>query len=142
MREEKGFQLDFIVQDVKVTFFSGGAVLIPFKVKDYTCPFENLNIATISTIAALKMSAISQRSTMRDYYDLYFLAKHILPLPEIYALSKSLFPALSSIIYSETIVYTNDIPEETISGHLLPSEIITKYQIADFFVDEIRKMKL
>ena len=140
-REEAGFQIDFLVQEVKLTFFSTGAVLIPFSVKEHSFKFGNLNITNVVTLAALKMATLSQRCTMRDYYDIYYIAKHIIPLPEIYNTTRLLFPSLSPITYSETIIYTQDIPENSISDHLSPKEIITKDQIAEYFVEEIRKMK-
>jgi len=141
IREDSFYQLDFVVQEVKLTFFSTGAVLIPFSVKEHTSPFGNLNITDVATIASLKLAAISQRCTMRDYYDIYFIAKHILPLEEIYKTTRLLFPNLSAITYSETIIYTRDIPENSISDHLNPKEIVTKEQIAGFFIEEIKKMK-
>jgi hypothetical protein len=52
-----------------------------------------------------------------------------------------LIPNLSPITYSETIIYTKDVPEKSISDHLFPKEIVTKEQIANYFIEEIKKMK-
>lgn len=141
IREESGYQLDFIVMAVKLTFFSAGAVIIPFQVKAHTFPYGNINIASVDAIAALKMATISQRCTIRDYYDLYFIARHILPLAGIYKITRSLIPNLSPITYSETIVYTRDIPENEIGSHLFPKEMVSKENISRYFIEEIRKMK-
>jgi len=141
IREEAGYQLDFLVQDVKLTFFSTGAVLIPFNVRDHSFKFGKTNITDVSTLASLKLSALAQHCTMRDYYDLYLIAKHITPLSEKYNTTRLLIPSLSPITYSETIIYTQDIPENSISDHLFPKEIISKDQIAEFFIEKIRKMK-
>jgi hypothetical protein len=65
-----------------------------------------------------------------------------LPLSEIYKTTRLLIPNLSPIIYSETIIYTKDIPENTIGDHLFPKEIISKEQIFNFFIEEIKKMKV
>lgn len=142
IREEAGYQLDFLVQEVKLTFFSAGAVLIPFAVKKHTFQYGNINIASIAIIGTLKLAAISQRFTIRDYYDIYYIAKYIIPLSEIYKTTKLLIPNLSPITYSETIIYTKDIPENSIADHLFPKEIVTKEQIADYFIEEIKKMKV
>ena len=139
IREEPGYQLDFLVNTVKLTFFSSGAVIIPFQVNAHTFPYSNINIAGIDAIAALKMATISQRCTMRDYYDLYFIARHIIPLSEIYEITRSLIPNLSPITYSETIIYTDDIPENEIGSHLFPKEIVSKQEISRYFIEEIRK---
>jgi len=140
IREERGYQLDFLVNNVKLTFFSTGAVIIPFKVKPHTIQYGTINIASVEVIAVLKMATISQRCTIRDYYDIYYISRHVCTLDEIFRLTKSLIPALSPITYTETIIYTKDIPENTIGGHLLPKEQISKQEIATYFIGEIKKM--
>ena len=141
IREEKGYQLDFLIEKVKVTFFSTGAVLIPFPVVEQTIEYGTINIALVPVIASLKMATISQRCTIRDYYDLYYIAKNVMTLAEIYKNTKALIPNLAPITYSETIIYTADIPENGLGGHLLPKETVTKEEIARFFIGEIRNMK-
>lgn len=140
LREETGYQIDFLIDGVKVTFFSTGAILIPFPVKDYTFSYGTLKIASVDIIAVLKMATIAQRCTIRDYYDLYYLAKYVIGLNKIYASCKSLLPNLSAITYSETIVYVKDIPENSLSEHLHPKEIVSKQQIADYFKVELKQM--
>ena len=88
IREEKGYQLDFLINQVKVTFFSSGAVMVPFTVKDLSKKYKNINIAGIEIVAVLKMATISQRNTIRDYYDLYFIAKYVISLARIIEQSK------------------------------------------------------
>ncbi len=141
IKEDENYQIDFIINDSKVTFFSTGAVLIPFNVKDYSNEYKKMNIATPKIIATLKLSAIAQRNTIRDYYDLYYLSKNILKLEDIIIQTKKLLPNLSPITYSETLIYTNDISEDNIIAHLQAHEIVSKQEISDFFVDELRKIK-
>ena len=62
-------------------------------------------------------------------------------LAGIYQITRSLIPNLSPITYSETIVYTDDIPENEIDSHLNPKEMVSKEEIARYFIEEIRKMK-
>lgn len=141
IREEKDYQLDFLIDQVKVTFFSSGAILVPFAVKDFSEKHQNINIASIEVIAVLKMATISQRNTIRDYYDLYFIARHFIPLISIIELSKKMLPNISAITYTETIIYTKDISEKSIENHLNPKEIVTKEQIGTFFIEELRKIR-
>jgi len=141
IREEKDYQLDFLINQVKVTFFSSGAVMVPFKVKDFSEKYQNINIAGIEIIAVLKMATISQRNTIRDYYDLYFIAKHVLSLKNIIEQSKKMLPNISAITYTETIIYTRDIPENSIEHHLNPKEVVTKEQISAFFIEELKKLR-
>jgi predicted nucleotidyltransferase component of viral defense system len=141
LREERDYQLDFLINRVKVTFFSSGAVLIPFVVKEFSQKYQNLHIAGTEIIAVLKMATLAQRNTIRDYYDLYFIAKNVIPLKQIIQQSKKMLPNISAITYTETIIYTGDLPEDSISAYLNPREIVTKEQIAAFFIEELKKYK-
>ncbi len=139
IKQDNNYQIDFLIENTKVTFFSSGAVLIPFLVKKYSFSYQKLNIATVEIIAVLKFSAIAQRNTIRDYYDLYFISKYIINLQQIINTTKKLLPNLSPITYTETLVYTKDILETDLSQHLHPKENITKEEIADYFVSELKK---
>jgi len=141
IREDKDYQLDFLINQVRITFFSSGAVLVPFKVKDFSEKHQNMNIASIEIISVLKMATLAQRNTLRDYYDLYFIAKHIIPLGRIIEQSKKMLPNIAPITYAETIIYTKDILEDSIENHLNPKEIVTKEQISAFFIEELKKIR-
>lgn len=141
VKQDENYQIDYIIDGVKVTFFSTGAIQIPFKVKDYSIKFNNLNIAGLKIIAVLKLSAISERNTIRDYYDLYCLSKYHLSLLEIINATKELLPNLSTVTYTETIAYTDDLTENDISQHLNPIENVNKNDLSAFFVQELRKIK-
>jgi predicted nucleotidyltransferase component of viral defense system len=141
IRQDHSWQIDFLVNDVKLTFFSAGAVAIPFCVKDYSFSKGKINIAELKVIGALKFSAIAHRNTIRDYYDLYYLTRHHLNLLELVTFTKKLFPNISPVTYTETLVYTKDIDEEDISSHLSPAEMVNKEQIAAFFTKELIKIK-
>jgi hypothetical protein len=93
------------------------------------------------TIASLKMAAIAQRNTIRDYYDLYTLVKNHFSLKEIIYQTKTLIPNLSPITYTETLIYTNDIEEPSLGNHFMPNEVVTKDDMAAFFIHEIRRIK-
>ncbi|MDZ7742723.1 MAG: nucleotidyl transferase AbiEii/AbiGii toxin family protein [Bacteroidota bacterium] len=141
IRQDNGWQIDFVVEEVKLTFFSAGAVGINFDVQKHAFAYQKMRICDIETIASLKMATIAQRNTIRDYYDLYIIVKNHVFLKDIIGKTKSLMPELSPITYTETLVYANDIEEESIAMHLSPAEIVTKNQIADFFIRELRKIK-
>jgi hypothetical protein len=141
MREDKQWQIDMDIEGTKVTWFSAGAVAVNFKTQNYVTAYRNLWIAQPEIIAVHKLSAISQGNTLRDYYDLYFLAKYVLPLSDIIGLTRKLNPNLSPVTYSETLIYTGDLPEEDMTAHLNPKEYINKQQIADFFISELKKIK-
>jgi predicted nucleotidyltransferase component of viral defense system len=132
-------QIDFLIKNTRVTFFTAQLVNIPFQVSSRTCPYHHLRIADIKTLALLKLSAISQRNTLRDYYDLYTISKEKFSLSGIFAEAKQSLPQLSPIVYTETLTYTDDIPEKTLANHLKPKQQISKEEIADYFSLEIKK---
>lgn len=140
LKEDGKYQIDFLVNDVKVTFFSTGSVIIPFDVKQYTNKYKYINIAESKIIAVLKLCAISQRNTIKDYYDLYYITKHVLSLRELFILTKQLIPNIAPITYSETIIYVDDLIENSISNHLKPEVNINKRDISQFFIDELKKI--
>lgn len=140
IKQDNDHQLDFIINEVKVTFFTSSAVSIPFQVKEYSKRFGNVNIASPLIISILKLNAIAQRNTIRDYYDLYFIAKNIVPLKTIFDKSRELLPNIADITYSETIIYTEDLIESNVSEHLKPKENVSKSDISDYFTSEIKKI--
>ncbi len=140
IRQEDDWHIDFIVQNIKVTFFSSGAIVVPFNIIEHSFQHQNINICPAKIIASLKMAAIAQRNTIRDYYDLYFIARYNFPLKEIIEQTQQLIPGLSPVTYTETLVYTDDIDENSIREHLNPKEQITKTEIAHWFVEELKRI--
>jgi len=141
IRQELPWQIDFVINSVKVTFFSTGAIALPFIVKVHAFYYKTIPICNAKTIASLKMAAIAERNTLRDYYDIYMLIRYHYSLKEIINQTKKLIPNLSPITYTGTLIYTGDIEETTLENHLLPVEVVSKDQIAEFFIGEIRKIK-
>jgi len=112
---------------------------VDFDVTAGTTSITKISVGSIETIAILKINAISQQNTMCDYYDLYYIAKHFIKLPEIIEISKKNLPNLSPVVYTETLLFVKDIPETSISSHLSPVESITKSEIAEYFMREFKK---
>jgi predicted nucleotidyltransferase component of viral defense system len=141
LKEDKFYQIDFLIEGVKVTFFSAGAILVSFKSKEHSFSYKKMNIATTEIIAVLKLGAISQRNTIRDYYDLYFISKYSIGLKQVIERTKQLMPNLSPVTYIETLIYTADLSENSISEHLQPKEVITKEEISNYFITELKKIR-
>ena len=139
IKQDNDHQLDFIVDNVKVTFFTTASVLIPFEVKKYSTKYNHINIATVEIISVLKLNALAQRNTIRDYYDMYYISKNEIPLEKIFTISRKLLPHVADITYSETIVYVDDLEENEISDHLNPKDTVSKFEIAEYFTEEIKK---
>ncbi len=120
-------QLHFIINKVKITFFS-----YPL---NFYCEnnFEHIiKIAHLLDLAALKAFALGGRAKWKDYVDLYFLLKYHYALDEIINKANEMFGTFFSeklfreqltyykdIDYSEEVVYFNkEIPESEIRDFL------------------------
>lgn len=55
--------------------------------------------------------------------------------------TKELESNISPVTYNETLIYTKDLPENDISKHLEPKEYITKNEISEYFIQELKKIK-
>lgn len=139
-RQENNEQIDLVINESKITFFCTGMIALPFQVSGYAFSHKKMRICKGEVIASLKMASIAQRNTMRDYYDLYCLARYHFSLPDIIRQTKKLIPGLSPVTYTENLVYTDDIEEADIRAHLRPQEQVNKNQIAEYFTAELKKI--
>lgn len=72
--------VEFVVSGVKISFYASpkfSPVTDPVHFK------ENLQLADIKAIAAMKMDVLLRRSNFRDYYDIYSILQHDLNFREI-----------------------------------------------------------
>ena len=73
--------VEFVIEGVKLSFYAAprkrirSMQVIPFK--------NNLQIADIKSIGAMKMEAMLRRSKFRDYYDIYSVLKEGVDIQEV-----------------------------------------------------------
>lgn len=75
---------EFIVNGVKISFYASpkfSPITKPVHIKD------NLWLADLEAISAMKMEVLLRRSNFRDYYDIYSILKHGINLKEAIALA-------------------------------------------------------
>lgn len=70
----------------------------PYPLIKKTSPFSQINLASLEDIAAMKIAAICDRGTRRDFIDLYFLTKKF-PLDKILKFYDKKYGKLSNNIY-------------------------------------------
>ena len=70
--------LDLYVDTVKISLFEYKYPLLQEKVR-----YENINLATILDIACMKLVAVAQRGTKKDFVDLYFVLQKYFSLEEL-----------------------------------------------------------
>jgi len=119
-------QIDVLISGVKVTFFNANWDFLKPKEK------EKFNLASIESIAAMKVNVLFLRAKYRDYYDLYFLAKEKLGLLDIFKASEHIVEGVTYKLFVIALLYIDDIEDDNID-YLEPKENISKAKIRDFF---------
>lgn len=76
--------VEFLVSGVKVSFYASNKYS---PVTDPICIKDNLWIADIKSIGAMKMEVLLRRSNFRDYYDLYSIFQHGINFKEVLELA-------------------------------------------------------
>lgn len=71
---------------IKISFFS-----LPYKLLEPPLKNKNLRVAAPLDLALMKILAISDRGTKRDFIDLYLLSKNVKPLDELLLLFQKKF---------------------------------------------------
>jgi len=131
-------QINFIVNKVKLSFFSKQTNLSP--VKNPVPILNNIIAANLDAIAAMKIELILRRSTFRDYYDIYCILKEGKSLKEMVSAASS---------YSNRKLKSRDMLNFLSNGknykkekgfHLLePAYDIDSQTIEDFIKSIIKK---
>lgn len=107
-QEEKD-TLTIVVDDkIKISFFS-----YPYSLINPLLDEENFQMASLEDVGAMKLSAITSRSILKDYVDLYFIL-HQIELDTLLAVTKKKFPTIDVNPILKSLVYFEDIQEEPI----------------------------
>lgn len=94
-----GFEhVNFIVNGVKISFFAKQYNLSP--IKRPISFINNIIVADIKSIGAMKLEVCLRRSEFRDYYDIYSILKVAISLKEL---------VLNAVIYSNQSLKSRDI---------------------------------
>jgi hypothetical protein len=108
IQDEKNTLTVIIDGDIKISFFS-----YKYKMIDKIVDTEYLGIASIRDIACMKFSAITSRSTSKDYVDLYFILKKF-NLKDLLADLRKKMPEIDTNLVLKSIAYFDDIEKERI----------------------------
>ena len=125
-------QIDVLLDGVKVTFFNAQwAFLKPVNITRF-------NLASLESIAAMKVNVLFLRAKYRDYYDIYFLVKKSMSLRKIFECSLNILDGINFKLFSVALLYTDDIEDDSIS-YLEPIEILSKEAIGEYFYLQLKK---
>ncbi len=128
-------QIDALIDGVKVTFFDARWDFLRPQVP------MTFNLASLASIAAMKVNTLFLRATYRDYYDLYRLAKEGMGLREMFGYSTKIVEGIDFKLFAVALLYIDDIEDDEIA-HLQPIETISKEAIRDFFQARLQDMTM
>lgn len=133
VQDEKNTLSIIIDETIKISFIS----------YDYDLLRETVNtpyfaIASIVDIGCMKCAAITSRSAMKDYIDLYFILQSI-SLREMLALCSIKYPSIDTGLILKSLIYFKDLGVEPIiykENHDTDFEEIKRFlknQVSGFF---------
>ena len=122
--------------DIKFSYF-----YYPYPLIEKRLQFSNISIASLEDIAAMKIAAICDRGTKRDFIDLYFIIKRKLQLSVILKLYDKKYKKLSNNLYTifKSLQYFVDAD---LQEHPQMIERASWEEVKDFFKKEVRKISL
>jgi len=127
-------QIDILLNGVNVTFFNAKwSFLKPIKKSSF-------NLASIESIAAMKVNALFLRAKYRDYYDLYFIAKKSLSIKKMFNCSLNIIKGVNFKLFAVALIYIDDLEDDHID-YLEPVESLDKKKIRAFFQRELQRLK-
>ncbi|OGK08331.1 hypothetical protein A2767_07480 [Candidatus Roizmanbacteria bacterium RIFCSPHIGHO2_01_FULL_35_10] len=81
--------------EIKFSYF-----YYPYPLIKPTKKFLNINLASLEDIAGMKLVAITDRGTRKDFIDLYFLAKKCFPFEKMFGFYDKKYQKLSSNLFT------------------------------------------
>ena len=128
--------VEFVVEGVKFSFYSSP------KFSPVSTPvhwMNNLNLADIKSIGAMKMEVMMRRSNFRDYYDIYSILQAGIPIQEMITLA---------LTYSGHRLKTKNLLAMLTNGtrfmrdthfeQLMPTYQLTAIEIEDYIREKLK----
>lgn len=111
----------------------------PYELIDMTTNYQGINLASIKDIAAMKLVAITDRGTKKDYIDLYFLANKCFSLEKMFNFYDKKYHnfEINKITLLKALQYFEDADESEIPEMI---EKIDWQEIKKFFQKETVKL--
>jgi hypothetical protein len=107
-QEAKDTLTIIIDEGVKVSFFA-----YPHKLVRPLLREDNFEIASLEDIACMKLAAITSRSLLKDYVDLYFILNKI-ALGKLLTFVKEKYSKIDANLILKSLVYFEDVEQEPI----------------------------
>jgi hypothetical protein len=125
--------LSVLVDDhIKVSFFKYKYLLLENLIST-----EYFDVASLIDIACMKVNAVVNRATLKDYVDLYFILKQK-ELIEIMDGLKIKMPELDTLLALKSIIYFEDIDAN--EPIIFKTEKVSLDEIKDCLIVEVKKI--
>lgn len=102
---------------------------------------ENVSIADLREIALMKIVAIADRGSKKDFIDLYFAAKEVMPLPELFSAFQKKYKKINyNLVHIvKALVYFKEADKEKLPKMIKP---ISWLKIKKYFEAEVKKLNI
>lgn len=137
----KGFSLQRTVKWTVLGSFPGvkfSYFYYPYPLIGKTLQFGNIRIASLEDIAAMKIAAICDRGTKRDFIDLYFIVKEKFSVSIILKLYDKKYKKLSNNLYTilKSLHYFVDADQQSVQM----IKKISWEEVKEFFKKEVKRL--
>jgi len=123
--------------DTEISFFA-----YPYELIRLTIPLDRFELASIEDIAAMKLIAIVQRGTQRDFVDIYFLLQRF-SLKELIGFVKEKFSGYQETLLLRALVYFDDAENAAArKGVRILTDDYSWQKAKDYIVSEVKKYQL
>ena len=129
VQEEKDTLTVLVKKKIKISFFA-----YPYKLVKPLIKSEFINLAAIEDIGLMKLSAITGRTAIKDYVDLYWILQKI-PLADLVELCEKKYKNLDINLVLKSLVYFDDVIEEPINYKI--SDQVSYEKIKSFLRNEV-----
>ncbi len=125
--------LEVRVEGIRVSFFR-----YPYKLIKPRLSIKEVNLASPEDIAAMKIIAISDRGTKRDFIDIYFLLKKF-SLKDILWFVKKKYPNFNIYVGLQGLTYFVDTEKKQQRKLYLIHSVVSWNKIKKFLIEEVKK---
>lgn len=124
------------IEGREVSFFHYPYPLIYSPIKEKEFPL----IASKEDIAAMKIMAIIQRGTKRDFIDIYFLIKEF-GFKKIFEITEKKYPSFNPYLAIQALTYFADAEKEKVKRKITYLQLINWFKIKKFLVKTVNEFK-
>jgi predicted nucleotidyltransferase component of viral defense system len=125
---------------VKLNNVEASLFWYPYRLLKKLKETEYINLASIEDISCMKLIAIIQRGTKRDFVDLYFLIQ-CLGLEKIFKLTAKKYPSFNKYLGLQAITYFADAEKELTGREINSFKKVTWQDIKKFLINQAKEYK-